>query len=49
MLEWPQTQLPTPFSGTVFDALSHGVIHFVRSVSFKNLEMEVSDWLVEKC
>ena len=35
------TQFPTPFSGTVFDALSHGVIHFVRSVSFKNLEMEV--------
>ena len=35
------TQFPTPFSGTGFDALSHGVIHFVRSVSFKNLEMEV--------
>ena len=31
--------------GTVFHALSHGVIHFVRSVSFKNLEVEVSDWL----
>ena len=41
MLEWPQTQLPTPFSGTVFDALSHGAIHFVLSVSFTNLEMEV--------
>ena len=41
------TQLPTPFSGTVFNALSHGVIHFVRSVSFKNLEMEVFDWLLK--
>ena len=35
------TQFLTPFSGTVFDALSHGAIHFVRSVSFTNLEMEV--------
>ena len=35
------TQFPTPFSGTAFNALSHGVIHFVWSVSFKNLEMEV--------
>ena len=41
------TQFPTPFSGTVFYALSHGVIHFVRSVSFKNLKMEVFDWLLK--
>ena len=34
-------QFPTPFLDTVFDALSHGVIHFVWSVSFKNLETEV--------
>ena len=38
------THFQTPFSGTVFDALSHGVIHFVRSVSFKNLEIKVF-WL----
>ena len=37
------TQFPTPFSGTIFHALLHGVIYFVRSVSFINLEMEVSD------
>ena len=30
------TQLPTPFSGTVFNAPSLGVIHFVRSVSLRN-------------
>ena len=41
------TRFLTPLSGTVFHALSHGVIHFVRSVSFKNLEMEVSDWLLK--
>ena len=41
------TQFPTPFLGTVFHAPSHGVIHFVRSVSFKNLEMEVYDWLLK--
>ena len=35
------TQFPIPFSGTVFDTLSHGAIHFVWSVSFTNLEMEV--------
>ena len=29
------TRFLTPFSGTVFHALSHGVIHFVRSVSFQ--------------
>ena len=40
------TQFPTPFSGIVFHALSHGVIHFVRRFSFKNLEMEVCDWLL---
>jgi len=38
------TQFLTPFSGTVFYALSHGVIHFVQSVSFKNLKIEVFDW-----
>ena len=30
------TLFPTPFSGTVFNALSLGVIHFVRSVSLRN-------------
>ena len=30
------TQLPTPFSGTVFNALSLGVLHFVQSVSLRN-------------
>ena len=30
------TQLPTPFLGTVFNALSQGVIHFVLSVSLRN-------------
>ena len=32
---------------TVFPALSHGMIHFVPRVSPKNLEMEVSDWLLK--
>ena len=41
------TQFPTPFLATVFRALSHDVIHFVLSVSFENLEMEVSDWLLK--
>ena len=41
------TQFLTPFSGIVFHALSHGVVHFVRSVSFKNLKMEVFDWLLK--
>ena len=41
------TQFLTPFSGTVFHALSHGVIHFVQIVSFKNLKMEVFDWLLK--
>ena len=39
------TQSPTPFLDTVFHALSRGVIHFVKSVSSKNLEIKVSDWL----
>ena len=30
------TQEKTPFSGTVFHILSHGVLRFVASVSFKN-------------
>ena len=30
------TQLATPFWRTVFHALSHGVIHFVRSVRSRN-------------
>ena len=30
------TQLATPFWGTVFHALSHGVIYFVRSVRLRN-------------
>ena len=35
------TQFLTPFSGTVFHALSLGLIHF------KNLKMEVFDWLLK--
>ena len=31
------TQTPTPFLSTVFHALSHGEIHFLTSVSSKNL------------
>ena len=31
------TQTPTPFLSTVFHALSHGEIHFLPSVSSKNL------------
>ena len=38
------TQLP----GTFFPALSHGLINFVPSVSSRNLETEVSDWLLKK-
>ena len=30
------TQEKTPFSGTVFHALSHGVLSFVASVCLKN-------------
>ena len=30
------TQKETPFSGTVFNTLSHGVVRFVASVSSKN-------------
>ena len=30
------TQLPTPFSGTVSNALTLGVIRFVQSVSLRN-------------
>ena len=30
------TQLATPFWDTIFHALSHGVIHFVRSVRLRN-------------
>ena len=30
------TQEKTPFSGSVFHTLSHGVVRFVASVSFKN-------------
>ena len=30
------TQLAAPFWDTVFHALSHGVIHFVRSVRSRN-------------
>ena len=42
------TQRLTPFSGTVFYALLHGLIHFARSVSFENkLNIETSDWLLE--
>ena len=40
------TQTLTSYLGTVFHALSHDVIHFVLRVSSKNLEMEVSDWLL---
>ena len=37
------TQFSTPFLSTGCHALAHGMTHFVRSVSFKNLEVEVSD------
>ena len=40
------TQTQTSFLSTVFHALSQGVIPFVLCVSSKNLEMEVSDWLL---
>ena len=36
------TQEKTPFSSTVFNALSHGVILFVASISSKKTP---SDWL----
>ena len=39
------THKKTPFSGTVFQSLSHGVLRFVASVSFKNHWIEASDWL----
>ena len=39
------TQEKTPFSGTVFHTLSHGVLHLVAGVSFKNHWIEASDWL----
>ena len=38
------SQFLTPFLGTVFHALSHGVIYCVSS---KYLEMEVYDWLLK--
>ena len=41
------TQTLTSFLGTFFQALSHDAIHFVPRDSSKNLEMEVSDWLVK--
>ena len=41
------TQTPISFLGTVFHALSGDVIHFDPRGSFKNLEMEVSDWLLK--
>ena len=41
------TQEKTPFSGTVFHTLSHGVLRFVASVSFKNHWIE-APWLAVK-
>ena len=41
------TQTPTSLLGTIFHALSHDVIHFLPPVNSKNLEMEVSDWLLK--
>ena len=35
-LKQNDTQEKTPFSGTVFHTLLHGVLRFVASVSFKN-------------
>ena len=35
-LEQNGTQEKTPFSGTVLQTLSHGVLRFVASVSFKD-------------
>ena len=40
-------QVKTPFSGKVFQTLSHGVLRFVASVGFKNHRIEASDWLVK--
>ena len=34
------TQEKTPVPGTVFHTLSHGVLSFVASVSFKNHSLE---------
>ena len=41
------TQEKTPFSGRVFHTLSHGVLRFVESVSFKNHWIE-APWLAAK-
>jgi len=41
------TQLLTPFLGTALNTLSHSVTHFAGSVSFGNLKLEVSDWLLK--
>ena len=46
-LKQKHTQTPTSFLGLFFHALSHDVIHFALRVSSKNLEMEVSDWLLK--
>ena len=48
MLNWPHIKWytrrkPTIF-GPVFLTLSHGVIHFVASVSFKKHWIEANDW-----
>ena len=39
--------LRTPFLGTVFNTLSHGVIPNVQSVTLKTLKLEASDWLLK--
>ena len=44
-LKQNSTQVKTPFSGTVLHTLTHGVLRFVASVSFKNHWIEASDWL----
>ena len=41
--KWPQTKMYT----TTDIILSHGVTHFVRSFSFKNLKLEVTDRLLK--
>ena len=46
--KWPQTKWytkKTPFSGTVFNTLSHGVVHFVASGSSENHLLTSWDFL----
>ena len=44
--KWNCTQYQKPVSGLGFCAISHGVNCFVACVSFKNHQMEVSNWRI---